>query len=210
MGKRPKKHGLPTSKRFLTFTPLPGVEGGGGGVSLGPIVFPASPCMPRARDKDSPCPHPPWPASSLPVAHARRRVGLRGFCGLPVFPLRGMCRASGRLSSPSSIASPPSPSGHTPPSCPAHMRGRDPGAGASSVLWPVAPLACGRRLGGAAETPPPASLRARYVSRGRAEEVTDSAGDYASLRARYVSRGHYTPPGSSENLFLALRVTRAG
>ena len=138
MGKRPKKHGLPTSKRFLTFTPLPGVEGGGGGVSLGPIVFPGSPCMPRARDKDSPCPHPPWPASSLPVAHARRRVGLRGFCGLPVFPLRGMCRASGRLSSSSSIASPPSPSGHTPPSCPAHMRGRDPGAGGL-----FRPVSCG-------------------------------------------------------------------
>ena len=160
MGKRPKKHGLPPSKRFLTFPPLPGVEGGGGGVSLGPIVFPGSPCMPRARDKDSPCPHPPWPASSLPVAHARRRVGLRGFCGLPVFPLRGMCRASGRLSSSSSIASPPSPSGHTPPLCPAHMqatpgragqagcappplcpahmRGRDPGAGGL-----FRPVACG-------------------------------------------------------------------
>ena len=81
---------------------------------------------------------------------------------------------------------------------------------ASSVLWPVAPLACGRRLGGAAETPPPASLRARYVSRGRAEEVTDSAGDYASLSACYVSRGHYTPPGSPENLFLACALRARG
>ena len=88
--------------------------------------------------------------------------------------------------------------------------GGTPAQVASSVLWPVAPLACGRRLGGAAETPPPASLRARYVSRGRAEEVTDSAGDYASLSARYVSRGHYTPPGSSENLIPCVRATRAG
>ena len=88
--------------------------------------------------------------------------------------------------------------------------GETPAQVASSVLWPVAPLACGRRLGGAAETPPPASLRARYVSRGRAEEVTDSAGDYASLSARYVSRGHYTPPGSSENLFLACALRARG
>ena len=88
--------------------------------------------------------------------------------------------------------------------------GGTPAQVASSVLWPVAPLACGRRLGGAAETPPPASLRARYVSRGRAEEVTDSAGDYASLSARYVSRGHYTPPGSPEKLFLACALRPRG